>query len=401
MPVFAWKKQPTRHFGEQWVPFAEIRLEDQRGRLREFSLQVDTGAVITLLRASAAKLLGLELTSGQKIDLRAVGGGVNDAYVHPVSVQLDGETPWPIRIAFSTGENVPHLLGRLDVFERVQLDFDASLEETRIAPPWLTAATRQTRQHLFAVADAIEKQRNAKSLGANVEAAASRFANRANELVLAAESFQKLARSDAFPLVIRALFELAVQFEYLMREPEARAKLYLEYSAVSRFRCQKSWLNLPGPIGDYLRNSPDRPRGEQRNRVLYDAVRSQFAIRRKPNRERNHWYEGDLRQLSREVGRESEHVAIYGIYSGWAHADAWTTGAMGGVAHGGLLHDGGTVSDSPVAGKSDGFLNAGLFEAERVSNRSSASNGRWTLRPPRQASAARNAKQHLKQARLK
>ena len=48
MHVFAWRRRPTRHFGDQWVPFVELSLRSTRGRWYAFSVQVADGKEIVL-----------------------------------------------------------------------------------------------------------------------------------------------------------------------------------------------------------------------------------------------------------------------------------------------------------------------------------------------------------------
>lgn len=56
MSIHKWRRLPTKYFGEVWVPFAHIQLEDSTGKLHALSLQIDSGAVVSLLSRSVAKL---------------------------------------------------------------------------------------------------------------------------------------------------------------------------------------------------------------------------------------------------------------------------------------------------------------------------------------------------------
>lgn len=74
MAVHNWRRLPTKHFGEVWVPFALIELQRADERFQALALQIDSGAVVSLLRRSAADLLGLELEAGRRIEMTSVGG---------------------------------------------------------------------------------------------------------------------------------------------------------------------------------------------------------------------------------------------------------------------------------------------------------------------------------------
>lgn len=249
--------------------------------------------------------------------------------------------PRPTRVAISEREDVPNLLGRLDVFDSFQVDFDPSLQETRITPPWLDAGQRTLWRHFLEVERTILAKWGENPLPGRADEAAQRFVSRGDQLAAAGAGLLKLHRGFELPLIIRALFELAVQFEYLMLEPGPRSDLYLDYQYVTKFRSMQAWLRFPGPLGDDLRTSPDRVAGEPRNRADYERVRGRYAVRSKNNskaqKERAHWYPGNLRQLAEAVDRAEEYGAVYGMYSAWAHGDPWTAG-LGHSANAGLMH---------------------------------------------------------------
>jgi hypothetical protein len=337
MAVFAWRRRLTRHFGEQWVPFAEVRLRSKAGRWHGLSLEVDSGAVVSVLRRSAADLLGIDYKSGEAIDLASVGSLPQRYAIHKLEAQIGDLPAFELRIAFAEREDVPNLLGRLDVLDRFQIDLDVSLEETRFSAPWLDANYRTIWRHSIATEAAILSKWNDHPLSAKLDEAAKRFVNRADQLVAAAAGLLKLRRDFELPLLIRSLFELSVQFEYLMRDPEARAPLYLDFEHVTRHRTGQAWLNLPGPIGEGLRRQRRPGDGEAGNRARYELVRPQYAAKRDPERTRSHWYPGTLRDVASEVGRTAEYNAIYGLYSAWAHGDPFTAGLLR-AANGGLLH---------------------------------------------------------------
>jgi hypothetical protein len=137
MAVHKWRRRPSRHFEEVWVPFAHIELQRRDGKFQALALQIDSGAVVSLLRRSVADLLGLELESGREIDVTSVGGGKTVAFVHTVQTRFADTIAYPVPFAIAETETVPNLLGRHQVFDLLQVDFDGTLEETRIAAPWL------------------------------------------------------------------------------------------------------------------------------------------------------------------------------------------------------------------------------------------------------------------------
>ena len=132
MPVHKWQRQKTKHFGEVWAPIASIRLQSSGGSFQKLALQIDTGAVVSLLRRSVADLLGIDIESGKPLELTSVSGGKTKVYVHEILTQFDDTIALAVPFAISTAESVPNLLGRLGVFDRLQFTFDPSRKETSI-----------------------------------------------------------------------------------------------------------------------------------------------------------------------------------------------------------------------------------------------------------------------------
>lgn len=134
MSAFAWQRRMTRHFGEQWIPFAELHIRSAEGRWRAFSVQVDTGAVITVLPRSAADLLGLSQKVGEPVDLAGVNAPTNPYSVHCVCARLGALPELTVRLAVADREDVPSLLGRLDFLDHFRIHLEPSVSETRFFP---------------------------------------------------------------------------------------------------------------------------------------------------------------------------------------------------------------------------------------------------------------------------
>ncbi len=206
MPAFAWRNEPTRHFGEQPLPFASVGIKDRDERWRTFSLLVDSGAVVSLLCRSVGELLRVPIESGQRITVTGVGRRENEVFVHELTARVGDGPAFPARFAISTSEDVPNLLGRLDIFDRLQVAFDPSLQETVISAPWLDADGRRMWRHLLETEAVILSKWKEHPLPAPVDEAAGRLLNRADQLVAAAAGLLKLHRDFELPLPLRSLF---------------------------------------------------------------------------------------------------------------------------------------------------------------------------------------------------
>lgn len=135
MPPFAWRRRMTRHFGEQWVPFADLSLRGKSGRWHDVSFQVDSGVVASVLAPSLAELLGIDVSGGHLVELAGLGGPTRQYYVHECTARIGDLPDFKLRIAFADREDVPNLLGRLDVLDRFQIDFNPTLAQTRFDFP--------------------------------------------------------------------------------------------------------------------------------------------------------------------------------------------------------------------------------------------------------------------------
>ena len=342
MPVYSWRRRPTRHFGDVWVPVGYIEVRAAGGKFQGFAVQIDSGAVVSLLRRSVAELLGIELAAGRRIELSGVGGASTAAYVHELEARFNGEESGGMRIPFAIAadENVPMLLGRLGVFDRLQVDFDASLRETSIAAPWLSQSSAELLRGFLRIDEAILKRWKPECLPSPANRVVARLLNRAAQLVGGARGLVKLHLPDTAIPLLRSLFELSLQFEYVLGDPEVRARQYEDFSAITRCRQMHAWIDQPsGPLSAELarRGTPER---RERVDAECEAVRSAFT-RRSPKKGRvwDKWYCMSVRDLARALQREEEYKRWYADWSAWQHGDPFSpmSNAVG-EPHAVLMH---------------------------------------------------------------
>jgi hypothetical protein len=284
--------------------------------------------VISLLARSVADLLELDLESGRRVELGRVGGGSIVAYVHEIETGFAEQIRYPVRYAIATAEEVPNLLGRLDVFDRLQIDFDANITGTRLSAPWLDQGNRRIYDFLMATEQHILEHWHSMGLPAPVPEALRRLLNRMDQLYASALGLIKLHQTYSAPLHIRAMFEVWLQAAYLLQDPKERAMRYLEFQHVTRYRQAKRIAENPtGPISKYIADSPDRAAGEPRNQREYDRVKHLFEqTTKKGKKVAGNWYGMKIVELARRLGYEGEYRVIYSGCAWWAHADPFRTG---------------------------------------------------------------------------
>jgi len=334
MPVYKWQQRPTKHFGEVLVPFARVELQRGDGIFQPVALQIDSGAVISTLRRSSAALLGLELESGRPIDLRSVSGGITRAFVHEITTQFDPHMTLRLPFAVMDSETVPNLLGRLGVFDRVQVHFDPTLDETQFLDPWLDPKDRriwefllETEAHILArwpELHLMHPMPTDPEVEKTVKNVARRFLERMGQLMASVRSLLKEHTRYGAPVLIRAMFELAWQFEYLMQSPAQRAMEYSEFYWITKHKQSQALVNNPvGVVSKRLAESHLRPEGEEHNRANFDRVRPMFMVATKGRKSRlaSKWYKMSIQELADCLGRGGEYRLIYAGASAWAHAD--------------------------------------------------------------------------------
>lgn len=327
MNFHKWRRLPTKHFGEVWVPFAQIELKGNGDRLHAIALQIDSGAVVSLLARSVADLLELDLESGEEVELSSVGGRAMVAFVHSIDTVFADGIRYPVRYAIATTEDVPNLLGRLDVFDHLQIDFDATRTGTLIAPPWLNEEQRRMYDFLIETEDYILQRWSKMELPDRAREAARRLMNRMGQLYSGALALLKLHRTYSAPLYIRSMFETWLQLEYILRDPADRAKraeLYLEFEHVTRYRRVNAIVNNPsGPFGQKIASSSMRAEGEPRNQREYDRVRSMFEFKTRMGKKEvgKNWYGMSIAKLAESLGYGGEYRIVYASCSDWAHAN--------------------------------------------------------------------------------
>lgn len=229
-----------------------------------------------------------------------------------------------IPFAIADTETVPNLLGRFGVFENLQIDFDASLQETRVTAPWLDQTWRRFWKLLLETERHIRDRWQDLELPPPADKAASQMISHGAHLFAAAAGLAKLHRAFAGPLIIRAMFELALQFEYLMRDPGPRGQRYLDFAHVTRYRWSETLAENPsGPISGDIASSPLRPEGEARIKAEFERVHHQF--RRGKTDLWNNWYCMTVKRLAEELEWDGEYRYWYNLGSTWAHADPFST----------------------------------------------------------------------------
>ena len=127
--IFHYRKEKTKEGEIVYRPVAYVHLKGKDGNWYLFDPYIDSGADLCLFTRSDCNLLGYELKEGRERLIGGVSGGLIRTYIHQVLLRI-GEIELTAEVAFAELEEVPRLLGRKDIFNRFQINFDE--EELKI-----------------------------------------------------------------------------------------------------------------------------------------------------------------------------------------------------------------------------------------------------------------------------
>lgn len=122
MTSFRYRKEYSKLFGTIYRPVAEVYFKDTEGRDLVSFMYVDSGADITLIPRELGENLGLTIEEGEIQEIHGVGGGSIPVIIKTVEMRI-GDHTLNGRIAWSLEEDVPDLLGRMDVFNDTKVSF--------------------------------------------------------------------------------------------------------------------------------------------------------------------------------------------------------------------------------------------------------------------------------------
>ena len=119
--------------------------------------------------------------------------------------------------------------------------------------------------------------------------------------------------------VLRGLYDTHLQALYILRDPEARARLYCEFLFIQTYDLLKAADKNLSDIGEAVRSSLYRPYFVRNVATNYATVRSQFLTNRGDECRKN-WYRGTLADIAMEVGYLAEYELMQRNLSNSVHS---------------------------------------------------------------------------------
>jgi hypothetical protein len=121
MIEFPFKKIFSPKFGEVLKPIIPVTIIGLKKKVNVFML-LDSGADISLIPYSVGKFIGLELNISRRGEIQGIGEGSIPYILSNVKFQIQNNEIL-VRIGWALIEEVPFIIGRLDVFEKFAVEF--------------------------------------------------------------------------------------------------------------------------------------------------------------------------------------------------------------------------------------------------------------------------------------
>ena len=118
---FPFRMFRFRTLGLQPRPLIEVRVRGPAGEMPGWFV-LDSGSDVSLIPLSMGSQLGLSPGAAPRWECRGVGKGRVAYYLCPVELQIGGFR-LSARVGWSTIEKTPFILGRLDVFDKFDIEF--------------------------------------------------------------------------------------------------------------------------------------------------------------------------------------------------------------------------------------------------------------------------------------
>jgi hypothetical protein len=133
MITFKYKKEKSDLLGTIYRPVAEVGFKDKDGNLLVSFMYIDSGADITLIPRALGESLGLQFDEKEIEEIKGVGAATVPIIIRKMWLKL-GKHEFEARIAWALEENVPPLLGRLDIFNRFEVRFKEKEKVVQFMP---------------------------------------------------------------------------------------------------------------------------------------------------------------------------------------------------------------------------------------------------------------------------
>ena len=119
---FPYQKEKSKLFGEILRPLIEFEIKTNIGWVSAMGY-LDSGADITLLPLSFAKVLGVKIEDEEIKEIRGIGDSAVSVMIKEVEIKI-GDVKLKANVGIALIEEVPYLIGRKDIFNKFRVIFE-------------------------------------------------------------------------------------------------------------------------------------------------------------------------------------------------------------------------------------------------------------------------------------
>jgi len=119
---FPYQKEKSKLFGEILRPLIKFEIKTKIGWVDAVGY-LDSGADITLLPLSFARVLGIKIEDEEIKEIRGIGDNAVSVIIKEVEIKI-GNVELKARVGIALIEEVPYLIGRKDIFNKFRIIFE-------------------------------------------------------------------------------------------------------------------------------------------------------------------------------------------------------------------------------------------------------------------------------------
>ena len=118
--IFPYRRERSKLFGNIYRPVVYVELKWRSEKIIQ-RMYLDSGADISLIPLSVGESLGLEITDDIK-EMKGIGNIPIAVVIKSINIRLC-DKEFTAKVAWCLIEEVPPLLGRMDIFDKFEIVF--------------------------------------------------------------------------------------------------------------------------------------------------------------------------------------------------------------------------------------------------------------------------------------
>lgn len=119
---FSHREEHSKPIGTILRPVAKVSLQHSNQEWTSEFMYIDSGADFTLIPYKLGKFLGLRHENEEVYEIQGINGVISVIF-KTLNIKIGESEEFQAKIAWSQIEDVPLLLGRLDIFDRFNINF--------------------------------------------------------------------------------------------------------------------------------------------------------------------------------------------------------------------------------------------------------------------------------------